>query len=122
MLKLMEEKESIQVINDQTGCPTYAADLAQFILQLVTALPGLNVNPPRIFNYSNAGSTSWNGFAEAIKDMIKSDCKILSVTTAGYNARAKRPLYSVLDTTKVQELFHITIPGWKESLQKCLLL
>ena len=114
----MKEKEQINVINDQTGCPTYAADLAQAIMQLINHSD--RHQEPTIFNYCNAGATNWFEFAQAIKTFSQSNCTINPIATTQYPTAAKRPHYSVLNTEKIQDIFHISIPDWKESLQKCL--
>ena len=125
MLRLMTEKENINVVNDQFGCPTYAPDLAntimQIILQLPTAIPIAIGSPlPIILNYSNTGITTWFELANTIKDLTQSKCIIDPVPTSQYPTAAKRPQYSVLDTSKIKDIFHISILNWKESLQKCL--
>ena len=120
MLRLMKEKECINVVNDQFGCPTYTSDLADAIMQIILKLPIANYQLPLILNYANAGITTWFGFAQAIKEFTGSGCIINPVPTSQYPTAAKRPQYSVLDTSKIQEIFHITIPNWKNSLQKCL--
>ena len=120
MLRLMKEKESINVVNDQFGCPTYAADLARVIMQII--LSGKSKDIPGIYHYSNAGITSWYQFAVAIKELTDSPCKVNQIPTSQYPTPAKRPAYSVMDTSKIQHAFNIMIPGWKESLQRCLQL
>ena len=120
MLRLMKEKESINVINDQQGCPTYAADLANAILQIIVQLPTVSFKFPAVFNYVNEGITTWYEFATLIKTLSGSNCVINPISTADYPTAAKRPQYSVLDTTKIRDTFNISIPNWKESLQKCL--
>jgi dTDP-4-dehydrorhamnose reductase len=119
MLRLMKEKESINVVNDQYGSPTYAADLAEAIMVIIEG-HARDCDQPAIFNYCNSGIISWYEFALAIKDITGSKCIINPIPTSQYPTAAKRPLYTVLDTTKIHEAFHILIPGWKESLEKCL--
>lgn len=120
MLKLMREKESINVVNDQFGCPTNATDLANAIMQIILQLPIAHCSLPVVLNYSNTGITTWFEFATTIKDLTGSKCIINPVPTSQYPTAAKRPQYSVLDTSKIQEFFQISIPNWKDSLQKCL--
>lgn len=120
MLRLMKEKESINVVSDQVGCPTYAADLAAAIMQIIAS--GKSKEKPGIYHYSNAGITNWYEFAVAIKKLSGSNCAVNPITTAEYPTAAKRPAYSVLDTWKIKNAFGITIPAWKESLEKCLAL
>ncbi len=118
MLRLMQEKESINVVNDQLGCPTYAADLALVIMQIIES--GKSNENPGIYHYTNAGITNWYEFALAIKKFTGSNCIVNPITTAAYPTAAKRPAYSVLDTAKIKETFQPAIPNWEDSLQKCL--
>ena len=120
MLRLMKEKESINVVNDQFGCPTYAADLAAAIMQIIVS--GKSLENPGIYHYTNAGITNWYEFALAIKKLTGSNCNVNPITTAEYPTQAKRPAYSVLDTTKITSTFGLAIPEWEESLKRCLLL
>jgi dTDP-4-dehydrorhamnose reductase len=120
MLRLMKEKEIINVVSDQFGCPTYAADLAAAILHIITS--GTSKDLPGIYHYSNAGITNWYEFAVAIKKLTNSNCIVNPITTAEYPTAAKRPGYSVLDTAKIKEAFKLDIPNWENSLQKCLAL
>jgi dTDP-4-dehydrorhamnose reductase len=131
MLRLMKEKESINVVSDQRGCPTYAADLAAVIVQIINATTdhgqpttgGQSSVVGRlsgIYNYSNSGITNWYEFALAIKELSGSKCMVNPIPTSQYPTPAKRPQYSVLDTSKIQQTFGITIPEWIDSLKKCL--
>lgn len=120
MLRLMKEKETINVVNDQFGCPTYAADLAAAIMQIITS--GKSSNNPGIYHYCNSGITNWYAFAVAIKKLTGSNCAVNPITTAEYPTPAKRPAYSVFDTMKIKNEFGISIPAWEESLGKCLAL
>lgn len=119
MLRLLREKESINVINDQKGCPTYAADLAEVIMKFIESMDNGN-SYSGIVNYCNEGITTWFDFATAIKEYINSSCSILPVPTSQYPTPAKRPLYSVLDTSKIKNMIKVGIPNWKVSLKKCL--
>jgi len=120
MLRLMKEKESINVVSDQRGCPTYAADLADAILQIVLKTNDRTPTTNGIFNYSNSGVINWYEFALAIKELSGSKCIVHPIPTSQYPTPAKRPQYSVLDTSKIRQTFGIGIPEWKESLKKCL--
>lgn len=115
MLRLIKERESINVVNDQSGCPTYAADLADAIMQII-----LGGTQPGIYHYSNQGVITWFDFATAIRDLMGSSCVVLPIPASQYPTPAKRPGYSVLDTQKIGDAFGITPPGWRESLQQCL--
>ena len=120
MLQLMQEKESINVVSDQSGCPTYCADLALAIMQVIES--GKSKENPGIYHYTNAGITNWHEFAVAIKNLSGSSCTVNPITTAEYPTAAKRPAYSVLDTTKIKETFAVSVPNWEDSLKKCLKL
>jgi dTDP-4-dehydrorhamnose reductase len=122
MLRLMKERESINVVNDQQGCPTYAADLAKAIMQIINKLliDNQQLSTENIFNYSNSGNITWYEFAVAIKELTGSKCIVNSIPTAQYPTPAKRPQYSVLNTFKIQQTFNVTVPYWKDSLEKCL--
>lgn len=119
MLRLFNEKESINVVNDQYGCPTYAADLAQIIMLFIEGMENNN-QYNGIVNYCNSGVTTWFDFAMAIKEFVNSSCNIFPVPSSQYPTPAKRPQYSVLDTSKIKKMLNIDIPSWKESLHKCL--
>ncbi|WP_205513648.1 dTDP-4-dehydrorhamnose reductase [Longitalea arenae] len=123
MMKLMQERPAINVVNDQIGAPTYAADLANCIMHII-ANSQLSAGSwvPGIYHYCNRGKISWYDFAVAIKEMTNSACVVNPIPTAQYPTPAKRPAFSLLDTTKLQKTFHCTIPAWKDSLQKCLQL
>jgi dTDP-4-dehydrorhamnose reductase len=123
MLRLMKERESISVVNDQQGCPTYAADLANAIMQIISKNQQSAIsNQQSIYNYSNSGVINWYQFAVAIKELTNSKCIVNSIPSSQYPTPAKRPQYSVLDTTKIRETFDITIPAWKDSLIASLAL
>lgn len=116
MLRLMKERESINVVDDQQGCPTYAADLAAAIMQIISY-----DNPtPGIYNFSNSGITNWYQFASEIKKITNSSCIVNPIPSSQFPTAAKRPAYSVLDTYKIQNTFNVAIPEWKDSLKKCL--
>ena len=116
MLRLMNERPSINVVNDQVGAPTYAADLARAIIHIITTKQWT----PGIFHYSNKGRISWYDFAEAIKEMTHSNCIVNPIPSSQYPTPAKRPSFSLLDTQKIYETFHCEIPGWKDGLERCL--
>lgn len=118
MLRLMKEREQLNVVSDQEGCPTYAADLANAIMQIITS--GKAFEHPGIYNYSNTGVINWYQFADSIKELSGSKCVVHPIPSSNYPTPAKRPSYSVMDTAKIQQIFNIVIPFWKDSLQKCL--
>jgi dTDP-4-dehydrorhamnose reductase len=123
MMKLMHDRPAINVVSDQVGAPTYAADLAKCIMEIVAIanLPaGSQRWVPGIYHYSNQGRISWYDFAIAIKELTGSACTVNPIPTEQYPTPAKRPAFSLLDTSKIQHTFQCTIPEWKESLQKCI--
>ncbi len=121
MLRLMSERESINVVDDQVGSPTYAADLAAAIMPIIDQSLAGKINAG-IYNFSNKGVITWHQFATAIKELSGSHCIVNPIPAAQYPTPAKRPNYSVLDTTKIQQTFNVAIPEWKASLEKCLKL
>jgi dTDP-4-dehydrorhamnose reductase len=121
MMRLMNEKDEVKVINDQVGSPTYAADLAEVILKIIGDGP-LTIDKwaPGIYNFSNEGIITWYEFAVAIKEMINCPCDVKPIITSEYPTPAKRPAYSVLDKTRIQETFGIQLKDWKNSLAICI--
>ena len=117
MLRLGKEKESLGVIFDQVGTPTYARDLAKTILDI---LPNIKNETVEIYNYSNEGVLSWYDFAKEIMSLAKIDCTINPIETKEYPTPAKRPHYSLLNKSKIKNAFKITIPYWRDSLEECL--
>lgn len=115
MLRLMNEKESIGVVADQYGCPTYAGDLAAAVMQIITA----GNFPPGIYHYCNDGVISWYDFAKAIQELSGSTCQVNPITTSAYPTPAARPHYSVLETTTIKTEFGIIGVPWKQSLKTC---
>lgn len=119
MLHLFKEKSEINVVADQYGSPTYAADLASTIMEFIEASKqGKQFSG--IFNYCNEGIISWYQFAEEIKLLINSSCIINPIPTSSYKTAAERPQYSVLDTSKIKQALQISIPDWEKSLEKCM--
>ncbi len=116
MLKLMQEREDLKVVNDQTGSPTYAADLAEAILQIINA----GKWQAGIYHYTNEGIITWYDFALAIKELSGSNCKVLPIPSNQYPTPAKRPVYSVLDKAKIVSTYQLQIKPWKDSLQECI--
>jgi len=119
MLRLMKERPEIKVVADQQGCPTYAADLAEAIMQIVTAAQNGN-KACGIYHYSNAGSITWFEFATAIKEIAGLTCSVLPIPTEAFPTPAKRPAYSVMDIKDIADVFGIELKEWKTSLRKCI--
>ncbi|SFN76376.1 dTDP-4-dehydrorhamnose reductase [Salegentibacter flavus] len=117
MLRLGEERESLNVIYDQVGVPTYAQDLARFILDNCLKLKNEKIET---YHYTNEGVCSWYDFAIEIMDMAGLDCKVMPIPTTAYPTPAKRPYYSLMDKTTLKDDFRVEIPYWKDSLKNCI--
>ncbi len=117
MLRLGKERDSLGVIFDQVGTPTYARDLAKTILEI---LPQIKNESPEIYHYSNEGVTSWYDFSETIFELSKINCTVNAITAEEYPLPAPRPHYSLLNKTKIKNDFNISIPYWKDSLKECI--
>jgi len=121
MIRLMKERNSLNVVNDQLGSPTYAVDLAKLLLDIIAgSKSGKTTWTPGIYHYSNEGIISWYDFAMAIKELTQSNCIVHPVPTALYPTPAKRPAWSVMDKEKIKSVYHIVIPAWKQSLAVCI--
>ena len=115
MLRLGKERDSLGVVFDQIGTPTYANDLARAIYAII------NKGIVRgIYHFSNEGVCSWYDFAKEICDLSGNVCDIQPCHSDEFPSKVKRPHFSVLDKTKVKSTFGITVPYWKDSLQKCI--
>lgn len=117
MIRLGSERESLNVVADQIGSPTYCADLAMIILSQLENFPNHKNN---IYHYSNEGVASWYDFAYEIMQMSSLKCQINPIPTTDYPTPAVRPSFSVMDKSKIKRHFNITIPHWKESLASCI--
>jgi len=116
MIKLGTERDSLNVIFDQIGTPTYAADLADTILKIIsheTFVPG-------IYHFSDEGVCSWYDFTKTIHRIAGITCDVRPIETKDYPARTPRPHYSVLNKAKIKATYGITIPHWEESLERCI--
>ena len=137
MLRLGKDKDSLGVIYDQVGTPTYAKDLAKTILDILPKLRHSEHNnchsehnnrhseldsesKIEIYHYSNEGVLSWYDFAKEIMRMAKLNCIINPIESKDYPTPVTRPHYSVLNKSKIKEKFNIEIPYWKDSLDECL--
>ena len=113
MLRLMTERDSLSVVNDQIGSPTYAADLAQVILTILDS----NKWEPGMYHYSNEGEISWYDFASDIKEIAQKKCEITGIPASSYPTPAERPAYSLLDKSKIKAVYGIEPVDYKVSLQ-----
>jgi dTDP-4-dehydrorhamnose reductase len=113
MLSLSETLNEISVVSDQIGSPTYAGDLAEVLIQIVLS-SSTNYG---VYHYSNSGTISWYDFAVEIFKQFGKTIEVKPIKTKDYPTAAKRPKYSVLDTTKIKNNFDYTINDWQESLK-----
>lgn len=116
MLKLAQSKDQLTVISDQVGTPTYAMDLADLILKIISD----RSSAFGLYHYSNEGVASWYDFAKAIFEFAEIDMEVLPVASSAFVTKAKRPHYSVLDKHKVKESFGVKIAYWRDSLNICI--
>ncbi|MBQ6286797.1 MAG: dTDP-4-dehydrorhamnose reductase [Bacteroidales bacterium] len=117
MRSLTAERDSIKVVFDQVGTPTYARDLACLIVKVISE--GL-LDKTGTYHFSDEGAISWYDFAKAICELSGNRCDIRPCHTNEFPSKAERPRFSVLDKTKVKETFGITIPYWRDSLIHCI--
>ncbi|RYJ50865.1 dTDP-4-dehydrorhamnose reductase [Flavobacterium petrolei] len=116
MSKLMQERATLSVVNDQIGSPTYAADLAQAIMVILTHEQW----QAGIYHFSNEGEISWYEFALAIKEIGGFDCEIIGIPASNYPTPAKRPQFSLLDKGKIKKVYGVEVPDYLSSLRKCM--
>ncbi|MDP3392591.1 dTDP-4-dehydrorhamnose reductase [Sediminibacterium sp.] len=119
MLRLMKERPEIKVVNDQEGCPTYAADLAAAIMQIIESLAKGN-HASGIYHYSNTGAITWFDFARAISEEAGLTCSVLPIPSLAFPTPAKRPAYSVMDVQDIATDFGVVLKPWRESLKVCI--
>ena len=118
MSRLMQERESLNVVNDQIGSPTHAADLAQAIMTIVTHSNW----QAGIYHFSNEGEISWYEFALAIQEIGEFNCAISGIPSLDYPTPAQRPHYSLLDKSKIATTFGVVVQAYRESLERCMRL
>jgi dTDP-4-dehydrorhamnose reductase len=116
MLRLGQERDSLNIIFDQIGSPAYATDLAEACLAVIVR----NNSDVEIYHYSNEGVCSWYDFAKAIFQIANINCQVNPIETKDYPALAKRPHYSLMNKTKIKQGAQVNIPYWRTSLDKML--
>ncbi len=116
MLKLAKERDSLNVVYDQVGTPTYARDLAGAVLSILNHKDFVT----GIYHYSNEGVASWYDLAQAIVEIAGLDCRVYPIETHQYPTPAKRPAYSLLNKAKIKKTYGLEIPHWRTSLKDCL--
>lgn len=123
MRNLFRERNELRIVDDQVGTPTWSRMLAEVTAQVMHALFTGAVDIKQVkglYHVTSAGAVSWYGFATAIRDAIGSNCELTPIPTSEYPAPARRPAYSVLDTTRFRETFGLTLPDWRQTLALCL--
>ena len=121
ILNLATKSNTLDIVSDQIGTPTYAYNLANLILQIVGSESFLeNEKPTSIFHYSNEGKSSWYEFAKEVISISGINCHLNPINTEDYPLPAKRPKYSILSTKKISQEYALSIPHWKNALKDCL--
>lgn len=119
MMSLMEAGKDIKVVDDQWGSPTYARDLAEAILGIISS--GKYLDNCGIWHFTDEGETTWFGFAREIASVGGyGNCNVHPCSTEDYPTKAARPAYSVLDKNKFKKTFSAEIPHWRDSLKRCM--
>jgi dTDP-4-dehydrorhamnose reductase len=113
MLRLAQERSSLNIVDDQIGSPTHAIDLAEMLMTIIQS----KSNAYGIYHFSNPGNTSWYGFAKKIFEVNKVSITLHPITTSQYPTPAKRPHYSVLDVSKIENTFKVSIKKWDVALE-----
>ena len=118
MCRLMQERQELSIVFDQIGTPTYARDLARFLVSYLEQDKG--TRQEGTYHFSDEGVASWYDFAEAIRHHMGYSCQLHPIRSEQYPTKATRPSYSVLDKAKLKRDFGITLPHWQTSLEDCL--
>jgi dTDP-4-dehydrorhamnose reductase len=116
MLRLAKQHGKLRVVGDQHGSPTSAAMIAEASLQLIRSMLNQPAMQGGLYHLTAQGQTTWHGFAQAIMRKAGLDVPIEAITTADYPTPAKRPAYSVLDSSKLQREFNYRLPDWQQAL------
>ena len=120
MLRVMNKRDEVLIVNDQRGCPTYAHDLAEALCTIIS----MDSRSFGIYHYTNEGETTWFEFAREIYKLgresgrIQRQCEVRPITTDRYPTKAPRPMYSVLSKAKIKQTFGMAIPTWKDGLKR----
>lgn len=117
MRDLTSSRESLKVVFDQVGTPTYAGDLAETICLIIETG---QLDKTGIYHFSNEGVCSWFDFAKAICEMSGNTCDIQPCHSDEFPSPVARPHFSVLDKTRIKQTFGIRIPYWTDSLKRCI--
>jgi dTDP-4-dehydrorhamnose reductase len=121
MMRLMKERDQLNIVADQKGRPTYAKDLALATMKMIEAIhAGKTIKG--IYHFANRGGTTWFDFAAKIKAIAGLDCTLNPIETKDFPTPAKRPAYSVLDTSKIEQDLEMDIRHWEDALKDCMKL
>lgn len=124
MQRLLQERDSLSVVSDQIGAPTWAGSIAQASVQLIKRWQDGQTGPWGIYHLTALGETSWFGFASAIAAQLQAQGKpvaaLQAIPSSAYPTPAQRPLNSRLDCTRLQHNWQIQLPYWQTALQQCL--
>jgi dTDP-4-dehydrorhamnose reductase len=119
MMRLMKERAQLNIVADQKGRPTYAKDLAIATMKMIEAMnAGKSIKG--VYHYANQGETTWYDFAAKIKAIAGLTCEVQPIETKDFPTPAKRPAYSVLDTSKIEQDLAIDIRHWEDALKDCI--
>lgn len=118
MLRLASERDSLSVVSDQIGTPTNAVDLSKALIEIIKYCHIEPVEVFGIYNFSNEGQCSWYDFAKKIFEVNNISINLQPIPTTSFPTLAKRPAYSVLDKSKIKNVFGLEINNWEESLKK----
>jgi dTDP-4-dehydrorhamnose reductase len=124
MRRLFKEREEVRVVNDQTGSPTWSRALAEVTAQAVARVLHGEIDlqiAQGIYHVTAGGSTTWFGFAHVIHQYLKATCRLTPIDTKDYPTPAQRPAYSVLDNSKLERVFGLSLPNWQISAEQCLM-
>lgn len=121
MINKMDLKSDLKVVYDQVGTPTYAEDLAKAIMQIISDVDSDMLQfVPGIFNYSNSGVCSWFDMTMEICRLIGCRAKVVPIESHQFSGKVKRPAYSVMNKTKIRDVYGVEVPYWRDSLEKCI--
>ncbi len=121
ILRLARERDELRVVNDQIGAPVYGRDVALAVLHIVHQQMGKAWQPiAGIYNYSNEGTTHWAEIAQHVVQKAGLSCRIQAIPSRLYPMAAPRPRYGKMNLTKFKQVFQLTIPHWRDSMDICL--
>lgn len=121
MINRMDLKSDLKVVYDQVGTPTYAEDLAKALMQIISDVESDMIQfVPGVFNYSNSGVCSWYDLTMEICRLIGCRAKVVPIESHELPGAVKRPAYTVLNKSRIQEVYGVDVPYWRDSLEKCI--